>query len=209
MLCLLPACLPACHCCATLIIHTRHSDAGCAAVFLPFWRDCQTVLATQSASLLPVVSLCKARVASDAADAAALRVGYQCSCVGGWGGAKCDEPSSCDGDPCGAHGTCVAVLGRWNHCQCKTGWGGVTCGDLLSYGPGFGRVASSIVGANVTGLALVEGWLPEGAPRPCPSCSAAFSLPSPPAAATMFQSDLAADSAVAQIHINDSSSISP
>ena len=176
-------------------------------MFLPFWRDCGGNL-VQTDDYLSVVALCEARVA-----------GYQCSCVGGWGGANCTEPSSCDGDPCGAHGTCVAVLGRWNHCQCetgwggvtcgdlcKTGWGGVTCGDLLSYGPGFGRVASSIVGANVTGLALVEGWLPEGAPRPCPSCSAAFSLPSPPAAATMFQSDLAADSAVAQIHINDSSS---
>ena len=119
MLCLLPACLPACHCCATLIIHTRHSDAGCAAVFLPFWRDCGSKLA-QTDAYLSVVALCEARVA-----------GYQCSCVGGWGGANCDEPSSCDGDPCGAHGTCVAVLGRWNHCQCETGWGGVTCGDYV------------------------------------------------------------------------------
>ena len=71
----------------------------------------------QTDGLLSVVALCEARVA-----------GYQCSCVAGWGGANCDEPPSCDGDPCGAHGTCVAVLGRWNHCQCETGWGGVTCG---------------------------------------------------------------------------------
>ena len=124
--------------------------AGCASVFLPFWRDCQTALATQSATLLPVVSLCEARAA-----------GYQCSCGEGWGGAHCEEPRSCEAHPCGAHGTCVTLMGSYR-CQCRAGWQGATCEEPPSR-VGFEKVASHIVNVTAAGLTFIEDALPKGA----------------------------------------------
>ena len=89
-------------------------DAGCAAVFLPFWRDCQRVLTSEGLST--VVALCEAAPA------------YQCICADGWSGVEsCDHPTGCDfGNPCKNGGTCVADGGDL-HCECTGRWSGVEC----------------------------------------------------------------------------------
>jgi hypothetical protein len=40
--------------------YPRSCNAGCAAVFLPFWEDCHSALGKDSRSLEPVVALCEA-----------------------------------------------------------------------------------------------------------------------------------------------------
>jgi len=69
-------------------------DAGCAAVFLPFWTNCRYALGSSGDSYRGVVNLCEASVDMTS---------YRCECTGGWSGQECDynappppAPKDCD-----------------------------------------------------------------------------------------------------------------
>ena len=66
----------ACRCCSSLLLThiisifwLRCSDAGCAAVFLPFWDSCGWEIGSAE-DYADVVALCEARVASDSGSGA-------------------------------------------------------------------------------------------------------------------------------------------
>eukprot|EP01047_Picozoa_sp_COSAG01_P064657 COSAG01_NODE_8595_length_2725_cov_1.424219_2_plen_241_part_00 len=114
---------------------SHRSDAGCAAVFLPFWDSCGWELGSAD-DYAQVVSMCEATVAAAAqgGDGAAA----ECACAAGWRGLRCENPTGCDGAPCGAHGTCTASVGS-HSCACEDGWSGDACTDkplLLVAGAG-------------------------------------------------------------------------
>jgi hypothetical protein len=59
-------------------------DAGCAAVFLPFWDSCGSAM-QGAADYSSVVALCEAQLAVEQSSA------YQCSCAKGWRGSHCAD----------------------------------------------------------------------------------------------------------------------
>ena len=68
--------------------------------------------------------MCEATIAAAAqgGDGAAA----ECACAAGWRGLRCENPTGCDGSPCGAHGTCTATAGS-HTCACEDGWSGDGC----------------------------------------------------------------------------------
>eukprot|EP01048_Picozoa_sp_COSAG05_P022642 COSAG05_NODE_4608_length_1440_cov_1.304251_2_plen_327_part_01 len=102
---------------------SHRSDAGCAAVFLPFWDSCGWELGSAD-DYAQVISMCEATIAAAAQgeDGAAA----ECACAVGWRGLRCENPTGCDGSPCGAHGTCTASGGS-HSCACRDGWIGADC----------------------------------------------------------------------------------
>ena len=64
-------CLPLLLCTSLTVHHfwLRCSDAGCAAVFLPFWDSCGYEVGSAE-DYADVVALCEARVASDSGSGA-------------------------------------------------------------------------------------------------------------------------------------------
>ena len=57
--------------------YPRTCNAGCAALFLPFWAECRTALGKESGNFEPVVELCEA--AASAAPSLARQLNVACS----------------------------------------------------------------------------------------------------------------------------------
>ena len=55
-------------------------DAGCAAVFVPFWDQCGAAFADGGVDFLGVLALCEER-----------KRGYMCACAEGWNGIDCEQ----------------------------------------------------------------------------------------------------------------------
>jgi hypothetical protein len=117
-------------------------DAGCAAVFLPFWARCS---ATWS-QFRPLVALC---------EISAQGQQKTCECARGWRGDNCEYATGCDSHPC-FHGRCVAN-GTWHRCDCDLNWGGPSCTQAVR---GFDTISSHIEGATAEELAVIEEALP-------------------------------------------------
>ena len=101
-------------------------DAGCAAVFLPFWADCASQFQFLGmGDLSSVVRMCQAQVPEPEPEPEPERR-FTCDCPTGWRGDLCDQPTGCEGLPCGEHGTCTANGGT-HTCSCATGWSGPSC----------------------------------------------------------------------------------
>ena len=54
-------------------------NAGCAAIFLPFWADCRSSLGKNSAQFEPAVALCEAASPATAAPSLAEQLNVQCA----------------------------------------------------------------------------------------------------------------------------------
>ena len=54
-------------------------NAGCAAVFLPFWTECRSALGKDSPAFEPAVALCEATQGPTAAPSLAEQLNVQCS----------------------------------------------------------------------------------------------------------------------------------
>ena len=58
-------------------------DAGCAAVFIPFWDQCGAAFANGGVDFLGVLALCEER-----------KRGYMCACAQGWDGIDCEHSTA-------------------------------------------------------------------------------------------------------------------
>ena len=54
-------------------------NAGCAAIFLPFWTDCRSALGKDSSQFEPAVALCEAAAPTTAAPSLAEQLNVECS----------------------------------------------------------------------------------------------------------------------------------
>jgi len=59
--------------------HPHTCNAGCAAIFLPFWTDCRSALGKDSSAFEPVVALCNQAAPPAAAASLAEQLNVQCT----------------------------------------------------------------------------------------------------------------------------------
>ena len=71
-------------------------DAGCAAVFIPFWDQCGAAFANGGVDFLGVLALCEER-----------KRGYMCACAQGWDGIDCEHSTAPPKAPTKTCGACL------------------------------------------------------------------------------------------------------
>ena len=98
-------------------------NADCAAMLVPYVRECTTTLA-QTKDGRDLVPLLQSTVQMcDTQD-------YMCRCTEGWGGENCDQ-GRCYGVDCGEHGTCDRATGT---CTCSPSFSGPRCETVVGDG---------------------------------------------------------------------------